>query len=653
MVAWGMAKRFRGAREGRPHGKVKHVTGLAAMRAMNPKLAGPLERALRALTDKDLPTALRHFGDCAEIDPTNKAVLHFGAEAIQRAYFNLRHQDPQPPADKLRQWRDIALTITRANFEAFPTDSVACHNVGKFIQDDGDEAGSIPWYRNALHLKRDQVETWGNLGTALYGIGEIAEAERCWSKCVAFEAENPSGSLAQSYIWLRRGDFARGWPAMNARWLDTTFQATYGREDLHGKPWTGQPLKRGDSLLLHGEQGLGDHVQFARYVPLLQARGIRIAALETRPPLVAWFEACLPGIPIIARDTLLPNYTHHAPLMSLPGLLGITDTGTPPLAPESLKRRISVDVSPFMARPAEPLDHETMLDGIAHEMMGFETLGEATASASGGLDQTSAPHGSPRGDLSSMLRSVYGCTPIRDSELPTGLRTGRSTAETPSTQIERSPGVVPEIPIILPDGAFRASLGTRSDSASYPSHRVNVAHCDRGGKRATLGKRIGLAWFGTVGNPNDAVRSIPHEDLSPLADLPGITWVPLQYDPSGQADLYARAWLGQHVESVSYRNVLDLAQVMAGLDLIVSVDSLPLHVAGSLGLPTIALLRYACDWRWGMRDAWHPWYPNQTNLIQDRPNDWSDVIQTLRDRLVSGSTTRDSNRPLSAASSAP
>lgn len=369
-----MARRFRQAAVG----KVKHLTGLAAMRALNPALATPLERALRALEEKDLPAALRHFGDCAEIDPTNKAVLHFGAEAVQRAYLNLRHQDPQPPADKLRQWRDIALTITRANFEAYPTDSVACHNVGKFIQDDGDEAGSIPWYRHAIQLKRDQVETWGNLGTALYGIGEVAEAERCWGKCVAFAAENASGALAQSYIWLRRGDFARGWPAMNARWQDHTFHSTYGRDDLSGTPWTGQPLRKGHRLLVHGEQGLGDHVQFARYVPMLRERGLRIAAIETRPPLVRWFEAAMPGVPVVARDQPLPSYTHHVTLMSLPGILGVTDATCPPLAPP-------------VAR---------------------------------------ATSGAPR--------------------------------------------------------------------------------------------RIGLTWFGTVGNPNDEVRSIPHAALAPLADIPGV-----------------------------------------------------------------------------------------------------------------------------------
>lgn len=468
----------------------------SALQVLNPRLAKLLDKALAAVRANDLVLALKYFGECAEIDPTNKAVLYFGSDAAQRAYFSLRYADPLPEGAKLAEWREAAFTLTCACHWADPNDPVALHNVGRFLHDDGQDAEAVDWYQKALSIKREQVESWGNLGTCLYTLGDVQGAELCWSKCVAFEATNPSGSLAQAYIWLRRGDFARGWPALNARWEDQTFQAQYGRPDLGGKMWTGQPLGKKDTLMIHGEQGLGDHVQFARYIPELIARGYKIAGLETRAPLKRWMEACLPDVPVFVRDKdTLPGFTHHVPLMSLPGLMGIED------AP----------------RPLAPL--------YLH-------------------------------------------------------------------------------------------------SPTYPTWE------GRG--------HVGLVWKGTTGNPIDVQRSIPDALLGQLADLPGVTWVPLQYDPTGNADLTTRAWLGKAVEPTpAYKDVLDLSEIMAGLDMVVAVDTLGAHVAGSIGVPTLLLHRHNREWRWQQHAETTEWYPSVVQLTQPAPGDWTSVLAQVRERVAS------------------
>lgn len=467
-----------------------------ALTIVNPKLAKRLDRALAAMKANDLVLALKYFGECADIDPTNKAVLHFGSEAAQQGYFRLRYADPLPPADKLAQWRQSAYVLTAACHEADPGDPIAMHNLGRFLHDDGCESEAVEWYQRALAVNRAQVESWGNLGTCLYTLGDVQGAELAWSKCVAFEPTNPSGSLAQGYVWLRRGDYLRGWKALNARWEDQTFQTSYGRPDLGGKMWTGQPLKKRDTLLLHGEQGLGDHVQFARYIPELLARGINVVGLETRAPLKRWMEACLPDVPVYVRDKdQLPSYTHHCPLMSLPGLLGGEELPSP--------------------------------------LTAFTKIG---------------------------ISDPYGITPP---------------------------------------------------------------------------KRVGLIWYGTTGNPIDAQRSIPNEMLQHLADIPGVTWVPLQYEP--EADVIARSWLGKSVEKAPrYADVLGLAEVMAGLDMVVAVDTLGAHVAGSIGVPTLLLHRHNREWRWGQIAETTEWYPSMTMLTQPKPGDWASVLASVRERLASG-----------------
>jgi hypothetical protein len=464
---------------------------------------------LDAVKANDLVQALHHFGVCAEIDPTNKAVLYFGSDAAQRAYFSLRYTDPPAPEDKIGLWRHCALTLTVACHEAAPTDPVAAHNVGRFLDDDGEPSAAVEWYRRALALDRAQVESWGNLGTSLYTLGQVEEAERCWGKAIAFDANKASASVAQAYIWLRRGDYLRGWKALNQRWDDPTFASSYGRPDLPGKPWTGQPFRKGDTLLLHGEQGLGDHVMFARYARAAIDRGWPVVALETRPALTRWMEASLPGLKIVARGSgAYPHaVTYHVPLMSLPGLLGGDD----------------------LPDPMGPLTH------------------------------------APR--------------PM-----------------------------------------------TEWSSATEPPG------CGYSGTR-----RVGLVWKGTSGNPVDRLRSIPDELLGQLADIPGVTWVPLQYDPTGTSDLVARAWLGKSVEpSPVYPDVLGLAEAMAGLDMVVAVDTLGLHVAGSIGVPTLALHRFNLEWRWGQSPAFAPWYPSVTHLVQPAPGDWGPVLSQVRQCIETG-----------------
>ncbi len=303
-----------------------------------PRLGPVLAQALKFADANDLPHALQKFSECATLDhgayAMHRAVLIFGSDAAQRAYFMLKQAERPPAPEMLASYRKMAVDLSEALCEVVPT-SKAFHNYARFLHDDGLDAASVPLYEKAARLNREQVETWGNLGTAYLRLGQRADAERAWGKCVAFPAENASGMMAQAYIKIRRGEWAEGWRLLNKRWDDPTFTQTYGRKDLNARAtaWHGEPLKKGESVYLHGEQGLGDHVMFARYIPELVKRGVPIAAFETRVALKGWFDACWLGCPVTVRDEgAMPAFTHHAPIMSLPGILGM-DTIPPPLAP--------------------------------------------------------------------------------------------------------------------------------------------------------------------------------------------------------------------------------------------------------------------------------------------------------------------------------
>ena len=328
------SKRLRVVRDDKPIS----VVGTQRWREMvPPALQKPLAKALHAMEENRLGEALIAFGECWNIDPTSRPVVIFGGDAAARGYFARKASAPDDP--NLPQYYQMALDLMSAASEWDPGDAVAKHNLGRFLQDAGHDQAAIAHYRHALLLDRTQVETWGNLGTALYQQGHVEEAWRNWREATRLTTDKASGRLSQAYIWLRQGEYEQGWVAYNERWHDLAFSQGYGRGDLgEAKHWTGQPLnKKKARLLVHGEQGLGDHVQFARYVPQLIAQGYTVVGLETRAILKRWMEASLPDVPVFARDVdPLPDYTHHVSTLDLPGLLGTTLETIPPVAAPAL-----------------------------------------------------------------------------------------------------------------------------------------------------------------------------------------------------------------------------------------------------------------------------------------------------------------------------
>jgi len=135
---------------------------------------------------------------------------------------------------------------------------------------------------------------------------------------------------------------------------------------------------------------------------------------------------------------------------------------------------------------------------------------------------------------------------------------------------------------------------------------------------------IGLVWASRPLGEVSARRS-PLGMLLELAAIPGVALYGLQVGAAAR-DLDAGPGVLIQDLSRQMRDWRDTAAYMAVLDLIVSVDSAPLHLAGALGRPCFALLPFVPCWRWGFHTDQTPWYPNMRLLRQAAPGDWSNVI---------------------------
>ena len=136
------------------------------------------------------------------------------------------------------------------------------------------------------------------------------------------------------------------------------------------------------------------------------------------------------------------------------------------------------------------------------------------------------------------------------------------------------------------------------------------------------GLKVGLAWSGRPEHENDANRSISSEQLAPLCGLHGISWVNLQFGshkpPPPPISLFDPA------DRVV--DFCDSAALIAGLDLVITVDSAIAHLAGGIGVPVMLLLPWNPDWRWMHNRLDSPWYPATRIYRQKLGDAWEDTV---------------------------
>ena len=181
-------------------------------------------------------------------------------------------------------------------------------------------------------------------------------------------------------------------------------------------------------------------------------------------------------------------------------------------------------------------------------------------------------------------------------------------------EVERDADVeIMELPHV-----FRSTLGTLP--ASVPYFHAEPAALD-GDERKY---RVGVVW---QAGGWDTQRSVPLEILAPLAAIPGVELHALQ---RGDA-LYEWPSAVGPVSGSDDAGVA--ASVMRALDLVLTVDSFPAHLAGALGCPVWTLLHAAPDWRWMDTRADSPWYSTMRLFRQERVGEWGTVVARITEEL--------------------
>jgi hypothetical protein len=219
-----------------------------------------------------------------------------------------------------------ALDLFHKAIRLDPTSAEALSNLGFILFEQGETDEAIAAFNRAIELRPGYVEALSNLGSALQQRGGTAEAINVFSQAVALDPNHAKAHNNLAQVLLRRGEYEKGWPEYEWRW-----RASGHFPRLYPQPtWDGSP-PAGKALLLYAEQGLGDTLLFARFVPLVAAMGARVI-LDVQRPLASLLRQW-PDVTVVATGDPLPPFDLHLPMPSLPLVFGTTLATVPSRVP--------------------------------------------------------------------------------------------------------------------------------------------------------------------------------------------------------------------------------------------------------------------------------------------------------------------------------
>lgn len=301
--------------------------------------AGQSKQALEALDEAlelepDYPEALDNRGLVLEkLGKPEEAI----ADLRRAIELNPQFAAPHNHVGRMlltRGQAELAIEHLRKAIQLNPKSAEAHNNLGCALRKNGELGPAIVAFRKSIHLRSGIFEVFGNLGNALMEAGRLEEAIDAFSRAVELKPDYKEGHWNLAIAFLATGDWERGW--LKYEWRRHVHAEKMQTRTFLQPQWNGCSLA-GQTILVLAEQGLGDTIQFIRYVPMIAERGAKVI-VECQPTLRELLSNVKGISQLITVGDPIPPFDTFVSLLSLPGIfqtrLGNVPANTPYLDPD-------------------------------------------------------------------------------------------------------------------------------------------------------------------------------------------------------------------------------------------------------------------------------------------------------------------------------
>lgn len=437
--------------------------------------------AEQAFSQQDYFKASEICAHLLRVDPENRDALYIVA------YIAYKKKD-----------YERSITLSEYGLKINKLDPRFYNLIGLAYKDQGEFLTAFQILQDGLRVIPHDFLLYNNLGTILQILGSPEAAKQAFELSLLYRPDYPEALYNLGTVQLLLGEYEPGWKNYEARF------DIYGDFDKNTPRWEGQPLDETERLLVYTEQGLGDTLQFIRYLPFVAQRVQRLVL------------------------------------------------------------KVQNAIYPFLITQKLP-------ECIEHIYLNTETVPDFN----------------------------YHCSLL---SLPYIFKTTRHN-----------------IPVTIP--YFQAHAPQQVKWANFLTKKVAPA------KRF----KIGIAWMGSVEHEANLRRSCPLLCFQPLIEaFPEIQFISLQ--KGAGIEQLETVPFREHVLNVEtyLTDFNETAALIMQLDLIISIDTSIVHLAGGLGKTVWMINRYDTDFRWFFTQAESPWYPSLKIFRPQVWGDWKGVLEQVR-----------------------
>ena len=257
------------------------------------RLLGSIE-----LEEKNYEESLKLLNESLKINPndsecySNKGIVNFKLKNTEEAISDYKK----------------AISLDKNNYNAF-------FNLGNLYKEINRLDESIENFNKAISINKNHYTAYHNRAVVKKLLLKFNDAIKDFDEALRINPKYSNSIFFKAITQLKIGDYENGWKNYEQRWETTNFPTP--KREFKQPYWNGNDDLNNKIILIHGEQGLGDNIQFVRYFNLIKSKAKK-AILQVDKKLVQLLKECNFDNYIFSNDEKLPEFDFHCPLLSLP-----------------------------------------------------------------------------------------------------------------------------------------------------------------------------------------------------------------------------------------------------------------------------------------------------------------------------------------------